>query len=215
MSFDPPPEAEKAFDSYISDPAKPVPYRERPIEVTYSTGSRWHTWLLQDQRFVQKRPDVLTWSTRPLTEDLTVSGDSVAHLFASTTGTDSDWIVKLIDAYPDKCSEDPELQGYQLIISNEVLRGRFHESFENPKPLVSNQVTPFTIDLHANDHTFLKGHRILVQVQSTWFPLIDRNPQKYVSNIFMATPNDYQKATQHVYHSQQYPSNIEIPVSAP
>jgi putative CocE/NonD family hydrolase len=212
LSFDPPPETDGAFDSYISDPANPVPYRQRPIEVTYSTGSRWHTWLLQDQRFAQGRSDVLTWSTPPLMENLTVSGDIAAHLFASTSGTDSDWVVKLIDAYPENYSEDPKLQGYELIISDEVLRGRFRESFENPKPLEPNQVTPITIDLHSNDHTFLKGHRILVQVQSTWFPVIDRNPQKYMPNIFVATAADYQKATQQIYRSQQYPSNVEIPV---
>jgi hypothetical protein len=164
---------------------------------------------------VQKRPDVLTWSTSPLTQDLTVSGDIVAHIFASTTGTDGDWIVKLIDSYPENYSEDPKLQGYLLIVSNEVLRGRFRESVETPKPLVPNQVTPFTIDLHTNSHTFLRGHRILVQVQSTWFPLIDRNPQKYVPNIFMTTAADYQKATQHIYHSQQYASDVEIPVHVP
>jgi len=215
LSFDPPTQTENTFESYVSDPADPVPYRRRPVEETYSEGSGWHTWLLQDQRFVQRRPDVLTWFTAPLTEDLTVSGDIVAHLFASTTGADSDWIVKLIDVYPDKYPEDTKLEGYELMISSEVLRGRFRESFENPKPLVPNQVTPFTIDLHSNDHTFLKGHRILVQVQSTWFPLIDRNPQKYVPNIFAATAADYQKATQLIYHSQQYPSNVEIPVRMP
>jgi len=215
LSFDPPSETENAFESYISDPADPVPYRQRPVEETYSEGSRWHTWLLQDQRFVQRRPDVLTWFTAPLMEDLTVSGDIVAHLFASTTGTDSDWIVKLIDVYPDKYPEDTKLEGYELIISSEVLRGRFQESFENPKPLVPNQVTPFTIDLHTNDHTFLKGHRILVQIQSTWFPLIDRNPQKYVPNIFAATAADYQKADQRIYHSLQYASSVEIPVRVP
>jgi putative CocE/NonD family hydrolase len=215
LSFDPPMATETAFDSYVSDPANPVPYRQRPVEATYSAGSRWHTWLLEDQRFVRGRPDILTWSTAPLTGDLTVSGDIVAHLFASTSGTDSDWIVKLIDAYPDEYSEEPKLGGYELIVSDEVLRGRFRETFEGPKPLLPNQTTPFTIDLHTNDHTFLRGHRILVQVQSTWFPLIDRNPQKYVPNIFGATANDYQTATQQVYHSPQYPSNVEIPVSLP
>jgi uncharacterized protein len=214
LSFDPPPETENAFDTYISDPANPVPYRQRPIEETYSVGSRWNNWLLEDQRFVQRRPDTMTWFTVPLTEDLTVSGDIVALLFASTTGTDSDWVVKFIDAYPDNYSENPKLQGYELIISDEVFRGRFHESFENPKPLVPNQVSQFTIDLHTNDHTFLRGHRIVVQVQSTWFPLIDRNPQKYVPNIFAATAADYQKATQRIYRSRQFPSSVEIPVRA-
>ncbi|MFZ0277465.1 MAG: CocE/NonD family hydrolase [Candidatus Sulfotelmatobacter sp.] len=212
LSFDPPTETESSADFYISDPANPVPYRQRPVEETYSTGSRWHNWLLEDQRFTRGRPDVLTWSTAPLTEDVTVSGDIVAHLFAATSGTDSDWVLKLIDAYPNGYSENPNLQGYELIIADEVLRGRFHESFEEPKPLAPNRVTPLTIDLHTNDHTFLRGHRILVQVQSTWFPLIDRNPQKYVPNIFRASAADYQAATQQIYHSQRYPSNIEIPV---
>jgi len=215
LSFEPPQENGDVFDSYISDPANPVPYRHRPIEKTYADGSRWHTWLLEDQRFVQARPDTLTWSTGPLTEDLTVSGDIVAHLFASTTGTDSDWIVKLIDVYPDRYPADPRLAGYELMISDEVLRGRFRASFEDPKPLVPNQVMPFTIDLHTNDHTFLRGHRILVQVQSTWFPLVDRNPQKYMPNIFAATPADYQKATQRIYRSRLYSSNVEIPIGTP
>jgi putative CocE/NonD family hydrolase len=215
LSFDPPQETTEAFDSYISDPANPVPYRHRPVEATYSSGSRWYTWLLEDQRFVQGRPDVLTWSTGPLTEDVTLSGDIVAHLFASTTGTDSDWIVKLIDVYPGEYPQDPKLEGYELIISDEVFRGRFYESFEHPKPLVPNQVVLFTIDLHTNDHTFLKGHRILVQVQSTWFPLIDRNPQTYVPNIFKATAADYQRTTQRIYRSLQLPSNIEIPIHTP
>jgi uncharacterized protein len=213
LSFDPPLETEKSFDSYLSDPDNPVPYRHRPVEVTYSSGSHWHTWLLEDQRFVQTRPDVVTWSTEPLTEDLTVSGDITAQIFASTTGTDSDWIVKLIDAYPDEYPQDPKLSGYELMISNEVFRGRFYESFDDPKPLVPNRVTPFIIDLHTNDHTFLKGHRIMVQVQSTWFPLIDRNPQKYTPSIFSTHETEYQKATQHIYRSHEYPSSIEIPVA--
>ncbi len=212
LSFDPPQETDEAFDSYISDPADPVPYRHRPIRAAYSSGSGWSTWLLEDQRFVQGRSDVLTWSTPPLMEDLTVSGDIVANLFASTTGTDSDWIVKLIDALPDKYPQDPKLEGYELIISDEVFRGRFYRNFEHPAPLVPNEVVPFTVDLHTNDHVFLKGHRVLVQVQSTWFPLIDRNPQTYMPNIFTATAADYQKATQKIYRSRRFPSNIEIPV---
>ena len=212
LSFDPPADQGQAFDSYISDPANPVPYRHRPIEETYSEGSRWYTWLLEDQRFVENRPDTLTWSTGLLDSDVTVSGDIVAHLFASTTGSDSDWIVKLIDVYPEKYEPRHDLGGYELMIADEVFRGRFHNSFEKPEALVPNRVTPFTIDLHTNDHAFLKDHRIMVEVQSTWFPIIDRNPQKFVPNIFQAAAGDYQKVTQRIYRSREYPSHVEIPV---
>jgi len=213
LSFDAPSDA-AAFDEYVSDPANPVPYRPRPVEETYSEGSRWGTWLLEDQRFVDHRPDVLTWQTDVLTDDMTVAGDVVAHLFASTSGTDSDWVVKLIDVYPQNVPGDRKMSGYELMISNEVFRGRFRNSFEKPEPLVANQVTPFAIDIHTTDHVFLKGHRIMVQVQSTWFPIIDRNPQKYVPNIFKAEAADYQKATQHIHRSKQYASNVELPVVA-
>jgi putative CocE/NonD family hydrolase len=212
LSFDPPKETAPAFDSYVSDPANPVPYRPRPVEETYSEGSRWFTWLLEDQRFVQQRPDTVSWETEPLGEDVSVAGDIVAHLFASTTGTDSDWIVKLIDVYPEKYEAVHKMGGYELMIGDEVLRGRFRNSFEKPEPLVANQVTPFKVDLHTNDHVFLKGHRIMVQVQSTWFPIIDRNPQKYVPNIFEAKASDYMKTTQRIYRTKMYPSNVEIPV---
>ena len=212
LSFEAPEEKREAFDSYISDPANPVPYRTRPVEETYSEGSRWYTWLLEDQRFVQQRPDTLSWATEPLTDDVTVAGDIVAHLFASTTGTDSDWIVKFIDVYPERFEPDRKMGGYELIISDEVFRGRFRKSFEKPEAIVAGEVTPFTIDLHTNDHVFLKGHRIMVQVQSTWFPVIDRNPQKFVPNIFEATAEDYQKATQKIWRTAEYPSNVELPV---
>jgi uncharacterized protein len=219
LAFDPPgaeengiSHASEEFDSYVSDPANPVPYRHRPIEETYSEGSRWYEWLTEDQRFVEHRPDTLTWQTGPLTEDVAVAGDIVAHLFASTTGTDSDWIVKLIDVYPEKYEPDHKMGGYELMIADEVFRGRFRNTFEKPEALISNQVTPFTIGLHTNSHAFLRGHRIMVQVQSTWFPMIDRNPQKYVPNIFEAKASDYQKATQRIYRSKQHASNVEIPV---
>jgi putative CocE/NonD family hydrolase len=201
-----------ASDSYISDPAHPVPYRQRPIQATYGPGSTWSTWLLEDQRFVYLRPDTIAWSTEPLAEDMTVAGDIVAHLFASTSGSDSDWIVKLIDVYPEIYPTDLRMAGYQLMVANEVFRGRFYKSFEKPEPLVPDRPIGFTIDLHTNDHTFLKGHRLMVQVQSTWFPLIDRNPQKFVPNIFLAGPDDFQKTTQRIYRSAQYPSSIELPV---
>ncbi|MFZ0635284.1 MAG: CocE/NonD family hydrolase [Candidatus Acidiferrales bacterium] len=215
LSFDPPATATEAFDSYISDPANPVPYRPRPVEETYSQNSRWYTWLLEDQRFVENRIDTRTWSTGPLTDNITVTGDIVAHLYASTTGTDSDWIVKLIDVYPEVYKPQTRMGGFRLIIADEVFRGRFRKSFEKPEPLVANAVTPFTIDLHTNNHVFQKGHRIMVQVQSTWFPIIDRNPQTFVPNIFKATAADYRMATQRIYRSQRYPSNVEIPVAKP
>ena len=201
-----------ASDSYVSDPAHPVPYRQRPIQPTYGLGSTWSTWLLEDQRFVYLRPDVLAWSTEPLAEDLTVAGDVVTRLFASTSGSDSDWIVKLIDVFPEAYTADARMAGYQLMVANEVFRGRFYKSFEKSEALIPDKPTAFTIDLHTNDHAFLKGHRVMVQVQSTWFPLIDRNPQKFVPNIFLAGPDDFQKATQRIYRSTQYPSSIELPV---
>jgi uncharacterized protein len=219
LSFDSPPKEAapkelEEFDSYVSDPANPVPYRHRPISPTYP-GPGWPTWLLEDQRLAEFRPDTMTWETEPLDHDVTVAGDIVAHLFASTTGSDSDWIVKLIDVYPEEYSADPKMGGYELMIADEVFRGRFRHSFEKPEPIVPNKITPYTIDLHTNAHTFLKGHRIMVQVQSTWFPIIDRNPQKFVPNIFKAKASDYQKATQRVYRSAQYPSNVELPVINP
>jgi len=213
LSFDAPQETgAEAFDSYISDPAHPVPYRHRPIEETYGPGSHWYTWLVEDQRFVDSRPDTVNWSTGPLDHDVCVAGDIVAHLYASTTGSDSDWVAKLIDVYPEDYAPEPSMGGYELMIANDVFRGRFRNSFEKPEAIVPNQVTPYTIDLHTNDHCFLKGHRIMVQVQSTWFPIIDRNPQKFVPNIFKATASDYIKATQRIYRSRKYPSNVEIPV---
>ncbi|MGD0223961.1 MAG: CocE/NonD family hydrolase [Terriglobia bacterium] len=212
LSFDPPAKPGAAgFDRYVSDPAHPVPYRHQPIQPTYPGGG-WPTWLVEDQRFVQKRPDVLTWQSAPLTANLTVTGGLVARLFASTSGTDSDWIVKLIDVFPDDAPTDPALRGYELMIADEVFRGRFRESFEKPKPLTPNRVEEYVIDLHTNDHCFLRGHRIMVQVQSTWFPLIDRNPQKFVPNIFQANQADYQAATQRIYRTREFPSAIELPV---
>ena len=215
LSFDAPQNGGvEAFDSYTSDPAHPVPYRHRPIDVTYPEDhpGSWYTWLVEDQRFVDQRPDVLTWQTEELTDAVALAGQVTAKLFASTTGSDSDWIVKLIDVYPQKNSENWRLSGYELMIADEVFRGRFRKSFEKPEPIVPGQVTPFTIDLHTANHVFEKGHRIMVQVQSTWFPLIDRNPQKFVPNIFEAKDSDYQKATQRIYRSKQFPSAVEISV---
>jgi len=211
LSFDLPQESREESDTYVSDPANPVPYRPRPITPTYP-GPEWPVWLLQDQRFVDHRPDVLSWESEPLGQDLAVAGDIVADLFASTSGSDSDWIVKLIDVYPENYPKDAKMGGYELIIADEVFRGRFLKSFEHPRPLEPNRANEFRIDLHTNDHAFLKGHRIMVQVQSTWFPLIDRNPQKYVENIYKARDSDYVKATQRIFRSREHPSNIILPV---
>jgi putative CocE/NonD family hydrolase len=209
LSFDAPaPTTAQAFDSYTSDPANPVPYRLRPVELR----SGWTTWLVEDQRFVDHRPDVLTWVSEPLTDDVVVSGRIVANLFASTTGTDSDWIVKLIDVYPEKYEADPKMGGFQLMIAGDVFRGRYLKSFEKPEPIPANSVQHYQIAFPANDHAFKKGHRIMVQVQSSWFPVIDRNPQKFVPNIFQAKETDFQTATQRIYRSGQHASYIAVPV---
>jgi len=213
LSFDAPATAaDDAFDSYVSDPANPVPYRRRPILPTYQ-GPGWTTWLLEDQGFVEHRPDVLAWKSEPLTEDLAVAGDIVARLFASTTGSDSDWIVKLIDAYPQENPRDRGLAGHELIIADEVFRGRFRSSYEKPEPITPGEITEYRIDLHTNNHVFLRGHRLMVQVQSTWFPLIDRNPQTFVPNIFLARAEDYRAATQRIYRNRRYPTHIELPIA--
>jgi putative CocE/NonD family hydrolase len=212
MSFQAPAaEGDKECDSYLSDPARPVPYRPRPIDPTYP-GPDWPVWLVQDQRFVHQRPDVQSWETEPLTSDLVVAGEAVSHLFASTTGSDSDWIVKLIDVFPEEYRPNPKMGGYQLMVANEVFRGRFRKGFEKPEPVVPGQVNEYVISLHSLDHCFRKGHKIMVQVQSSWFPLIDRNPQKFVDNIFLARASDYQAATQRVYRSKAFPSHVILPV---
>ena len=211
LSFDAPTDAE-AFDSYVSDPAHPVPYRTRPIEATYGPNSRWYTWLTEDQRFVHHRPDVLSWETEVLTEDITVTGNLLAYLFAATSGTDSDWVVKLIDVYPDHDPVELKMSGYQLMIANDVFRGRFRNSVEKPEAVKPDEINNYTIDLHAVNHVFKKGHKIMVQVQSTWFPIIDRNPQKFVANIFEAKESDFQSATQKIYRSSLRASHIQLPV---
>jgi uncharacterized protein len=212
LSFDPPTAAEGSMnDSYVSDPANPVPYRPRPIEPTYyPKGSGWYTWLLEDQRFVDHRPDVLSWETEPLTEDVVLAGEITAKLFASTTGGDADWVVKLIDVYPENYEPDFKLGGYQFMIANDVFRGRFWKSYERPVPLVPNAVTPFTIDLHTQSYRFQKGHRIMVQVQSTWFPVIDRNPQTWVPNIFEAKESDFKAQTHRIWRTPARASRVEI-----
>ena len=206
LSFEPPTEKGEAFDSYVSDPANPVPYRQRPIPL--KTG--WSTWQVNDQRFAANRPDVVSWETEPLVDDVIVSGKIIANLFASTTGTDSDWIVKLIDVYPENNAADPSMGGYQLMIAGDVFRGRYRNSFEKPEPIPANAVLLYKIGFPANDHVFKKGHRIMVQVQSSWFPVIDRNPQKFVKNIFLAKEPDFQKATQRVHRSSRKASYVAL-----
>ena len=211
-SFEPPTEGRDAFDSFVSDPSRPVPYRVPPIPETYGGSPGWSTWHTDDQRFAASRPDVAVWQTKPLEADLTVAGDVIADLFASTSGTDSDWIAKLIDVYPASVPEDPPMGGYELMIAADVLRGRFRNSFEKPEPVRPNQPAEYRIDLLSHDHVFRKGHRIMIQVQSTWFPVIDRNPQKFVPNIFEAKESDFQAATQRVFRSKTHPSAVIVPV---
>lgn len=198
--------------SYISDPAKPVPYRIQPIEATYGFGSRWRNWHVEDQRFVSSRPDVISFTEDSLKENLTITGKVTAHIFASTTATDADFVVKLIDVYPAIDSKNKLMSGYQLPVAMEVFRGRFRKSFENPQPLIPNKPEEFVIDLHDINHTFLKGHHLMIQIQSSWFPIIDRNPQKYIPNIFEAKESDFIKATHTIYCNNQYATYIELPV---
>jgi uncharacterized protein len=225
LSFDKPKASELGSREYVSDPANPVPYRQRPISPTYPAGD-WRTWEVADQRFVDGRPDVLTFTSAPLEQDLTITGQVAADLFASTSGTDADFIVKLIDVYPEnaqKNSWDPEagpqplqyarsVNGYQLPIAMEIRRGRYNTSYEHPEPLTANKPVEWKIPLRDRDHVFLKGHRLMVQVQSTWFPLIDRNPQKFVPSIYAAKASDFVKATQRVYSTAAMASHIVLPV---
>jgi putative CocE/NonD family hydrolase len=198
------------YDEYVSDPAKPVPYLPRPVR--FADGDAWRTWLLRDQRFVADRPDVLTYQTAELTEPLRIGGAPIVNLVASTSGTDSDWVVKLIDVYPDEVASRPEMGGYQLAVAMDIFRGRYRESFETPRPIAANVPLAYRFELPTINHVFLPGHRVMVQVQSTWFPLYDRNPQTFVPNIFWAQPADYVKATQRVYHGAGMASAIELPV---
>ena len=214
----------REYREYVSDPANPVPYRTRPISPTYP-GRDWRTWEVADQRFVENRPDVLIWESAPLDHDVTVTGPLAAKLFASTSGTDSDFMVKLIDVFPEKGQKaadalDKEtsdiyadsLNGYELPIAMEVRRGRFLHSYEQPQALEANHPRAWDVPLRDHDHVFLKGHRIMVQVQSTWFPVVDRNPQKFVPSIYQATAADYVPAAQRVYSTPQMPSHIVLPV---
>jgi putative CocE/NonD family hydrolase len=207
LSFAPPRSTAPGYDAYISDPANPVPYIPRPDD-----GSGWRTWLEQDQRFVASRRDVLTWKSEPLTEDLTIAGEVAAHLFASTTGTDADWVVKLIDVYPDSVPDRPSLGGYELMVNADIMRGRYWREFGTATPISAGTVTPFDVDLHEQLYRFRKGHRLMVQVQSTWFPLYDRNPQTFVPNIFHAKPSDFRTQEHRVWHTARYPSHVSVQV---
>ena len=211
LSFTPP-NATTGNDSFVSDPNHPVPYRPRPVEWTYGPGSRWRRWMTEDQRFVEGRPDVLVWQTAPLDSDVTIAGDVIAHLFAATTGSDADWVVKLIDVYPDTATGAVQMRGYQLMVNGEIMRGRYWKSFSAATPITPNVVTPFNVDLHQQAYTFKAGHRIMVQVQSTWFPLYDRNPQTFVPNIFKASAAAYKAQTHRIYRTAKSPSNVEIMV---
>lgn len=228
LSFTAPSETEAApeeYREYLSDPGNPVPYRQRPISPTYPAGD-WRTWEVADQRFVDNRPDVLTFVSAPLEGDLVVTGPVAAKLFASTSGTDSDFVVKLIDVFPQNAQKDPwdpqegpkpgqyaqSLNGYELPIAMEVRRGRYLRSFEHPEPLKAGEAAEWDIPLRDHDHVFLKGHRLMVQIQSTWFPLIDRNPQKFVGSIYQAKAEDFVKVTQRVYCSEKMASRIVLPV---
>jgi len=203
----------EGFDGYVSDPAHPVPYRHRPIQATYfPAGSGWRTWLVEDQRFVDDRPDVLSWESDVLETDVTIAGEVTAHLFAATSGTDADWIVKLIDVYPEKYPRKWSLAGYQLMVSNEVFRGRYRESFETPQPIPADSAVEYAFSLHTQSYTFRAGHRIMVQVQSTWFPIIDRNPQTFVPNIFRAKDSDFRPARVRIYRVPGRASYVSVPV---
>jgi len=199
-----------AFDEYVSDPAKPVPYQPRPVH--FSDGDAWRRWLVVDQRFVDGRPDVLTYTSEALTTPMKIAGAPVVNLFASTSGSDSDWVVKLVDVYPDEVPAQADLGGFQLGVAMDIFRGRYRDSLEHPSAIPANAVQKYRFELPNANHVFLPGHRIMVQVQSSWFPLYDRNPQTFVDNIFFAKPGDYRKATQRVYTAGEQASRIDLPV---
>ena len=213
LAFDPPAAKAAAFDDYVSDPAKPVTYRARPIRPYSSKDSTWGRWLVDDQRFASDRTDVLTYTTDVLTAPMRIAGQPVAHLYASTSGTDADWVVKLIDVYPAEVPGDVEMGGYELAVSMDILRGRYRDDPAKPTAIPSGKTIAYQLKLPNANHVFLPGHRIMVQVQSSWFPLYDRNPQTYVDNIFFAKAADYVKATQRVFHGPGAASFIDLPVA--
>ena len=202
-----------AFDEYVSDPAKPVPFRARPIQpIGYDPPLTWAEWLVDDQREASGRPDVLAFVSDQLSAPVKISGEPIVNLVASTSGTDSDWVVKLIDVYPDEVAGQASMGGYQLMVAADIFRGRYRDSLESAKPIAAGEPLPYKFALPTANHVFLRGHRIMVQVQSSWFPLYDRNPQTFVENIFWAKPSDYQKASQRIYHSPDHASFIDLPV---
>jgi putative CocE/NonD family hydrolase len=212
-SFTAPKSGDAEFDEYVSDPAKPVPFRARPIQpVGYTTGYTWADWLVDDQREASGRPDVLAFVSDTLQAPVKISGQPMVNLMASTSGTDSDWVVKVIDVYPDEVASQAAMGGYQLMVSADIFRGRYRESFETPKAIAADKPLPYRFALPTANHVFLPEHRIMVQIQSSWFPLYDRNPQTFVPNIFWAKPGDYRKAVQRVYHSSGEASFIELPL---
>lgn len=214
LRFDPPKSNEIAYEEYVSDPAKPVPFRARPIQPVgyYDAGLTWPQWLVDDQREASGRPDVVVFVSEVLTAPVKISGQPIVNLVASTSGTDADWVVKLIDVYPDEVAAQPELGGYQLMVAADIFRGRYRESLETAKAIEPDKPLPYRFALPTANHVFLPGHRLMVQVQSSWFPLYDRNPQKFVPNIFWAKPEDYQKAVQRIYHAPNQASFIELPL---
>jgi uncharacterized protein len=212
-SFAAPQAGEPAFDEYVSDPAKPVPFRARPTRpVGYDNGLTWPLWLVDDQREQSGRPDVLAFTSEVLTAPVKISGEPIANLVASTSGTDSDWVVKLIDVYPPEVAGQAEMGGYQLMVSADIFRGRYRESLEKPAAIAPDKPLVYRFGLPTANHVFERGHRIMVQVQSSWFPLYDRNPQTFVPNIFWAKPQDYKKAVQRVYHGPGQASFVEMPI---
>jgi uncharacterized protein len=215
LSLDPPKPGDTPFDEYVSDPGKPVPFRARPIQPTgYDNGLTWSEWLVDDQREASGRPDVLVFTGDVLKAPMKISGQPVAHLVAATSGTDSDWVVKLIDVYPDEVAGQKALGGYQLMVAADIFRGRYRESMETPKAIATNEPLLYRFALPTANHVFLPGHRLMVQVQSSWFPLYDRNPQTFVPNIFWARPADYRKAAQRIYHAPGQASFVELPLVA-
>ena len=213
LSFSGPKAGGAAFEEYVSDPAKPVPFRARPIQpVGYEGRLTWPQWLVDDQREASGRPDVVSFVSDALTAPVKISGQPVANLIASTSGTDSDWVVKVIDVFPDEVAGQPELGGYQLMVSADIFRGRYRESVETAKPIAADTPLLYRFALPTANHVFLPGHRIMVQIQSSWFPLYDRNPQTFVPNIFWAKPGDYRKAVQRIYHAPGQASFVELPV---
>jgi putative CocE/NonD family hydrolase len=215
LSRQAPKSGDAEFEEYISDPAKPIPFSPRPIQpMGYEEGNNWPRWLVNDQREASGRPDVVTFVSDVLAEPLKIAGQPIANLVASTNGTDSDWVVKLIDVYPDEVAGDAVMGGYQLMIAADIFRGRYREGLSTAKAITPDTPLLYRFALPNANHVFLPGHRMMVQIQSSWFPLYDRNPQSFVPNIFWAKQSDFRKATQRVYHSAKQSSFVDVPVVA-